>query len=65
MPTLVRCSFTNSRFEFDGPAANTLAFLSGIYNGMGEGGKATVEATFESIRTKRFPVTNAERIDVG
>jgi len=26
-PTLARCAFEDSEFKFDGPAANTLAFL--------------------------------------
>lgn len=47
---LNECSFNNVQWVFTGAAQNTLNFLHGMYNGMGEGGKQLVEATFNNIR---------------
>lgn len=47
---LNNCEFTNVQWVFSGSAQNTLNFLSAMYQGMGEGGKQIVEATFENIR---------------
>lgn len=44
------CSFNNVRWEMSGPAANTIGFMKSIYHGMGAGGKAIVEDTFNNIR---------------
>lgn len=51
-PSLVRCRFDNSGFEFTGAAANSLAFLSAIYHGFGEAGQVIVENTFDAIRAR-------------
>ena len=48
--SFVGCTFNSVNWVFSGPAQNTLSFLHGLYHGMGEGGKALVEATFENIR---------------
>jgi hypothetical protein len=48
--SLLGCNFNEVNWVFSGPAQNTLAFLYGVYHGMGEGGRALVEATFENIR---------------
>lgn len=48
--SLQGCSFSNVSWEFAGGAQNTISFLSGIYNGMGEGGRVLVENTFAAIR---------------
>lgn len=40
-------------WAFDGPAADTVNFLSGLYNGTGEGGRVIVDATFDNIRKGR------------
>lgn len=48
--SFVGCTFHEVNWVFSGPAQNTLAFLQGLYHGMGEGGKALVEATFDNIR---------------
>lgn len=43
--TLDECTWA-----LEGPAADTVNFLSGIYNGMGEAGQQIVETTFDNIR---------------
>ena len=48
--SFVGCSFDDVNWVFSGPAQNTLSFLQGLYHGMGEGGKALVEATFDNLR---------------
>ena len=48
------CEFNNVRWVFSGPAENTLNFLSAMYNGMGEGGKQVVEATFADVTGKHL-----------
>lgn len=40
------CNFTNCRWEFDGPAANTLKFLTLMYKVQPE----LIESVFESVR---------------
>ena len=49
LPTLIRNSFNECRWTFDGPAARTVQFMSALYGG---GGQAVIEATFENIRGK-------------
>lgn len=49
---LSECKFEDVQWVFTGAAQNTLTFLHGMYNGMGEGGKQIVEATFDNIRGK-------------
>lgn len=48
--SFIDCKFTSVNWLFSGPAQNTLVFLNGLYHGMGDGGKALVEATFDNIR---------------
>jgi hypothetical protein len=48
--SFVGCTFNGVNWVFSGPAQNTLAFLHGLYHGMGPGGRELVEATFENIR---------------
>ena len=45
--TMVECVFDNVKWQFKGAAANTLAFLKGMYSGMGEGGKNLVETSLQ------------------
>lgn len=47
-PVLVRNRFENCSWSLEGPAANTIAFLSAIY---AYGAKNLVESIFEDIRT--------------
>lgn len=42
------CQFINCRWTFDGPAADTLSFLSALYRG---GARDLVESTFMNIKT--------------
>jgi hypothetical protein len=37
LPILVGNSFTNTRFTFDGAAARTIQFMTGLYGGGGKG----------------------------
>lgn len=48
------CTFRGCQFVFDGPAGNTLAMMSGMYQG---GFKEMVEQTFEWIRTGQIAHT--------
>jgi hypothetical protein len=45
------CNFVECNWTFDGPAEETLIFLSELYNGLGEQGRDLVESVFQSIRT--------------
>lgn len=47
LPSLTNNNFDQCRWTFDGAAARTLAFLSGMYRG---GGKELIEQTFETVR---------------
>src|SRR5215207_4163341 len=44
------CSFVECTWTFDGPAEETLIFLSELYRGLGEQGRELVESVFESVR---------------
>jgi Predicted nucleotide-binding protein containing TIR-like domain len=44
------CEFHDCKWNFDGPAALAVRFMSGIYNGLGEDGKQLIENTFDNIR---------------
>jgi hypothetical protein len=50
--TLDHCTFDSCSFTFDGPAQDTLLFLTGLY-GIGP---AVVERTFDSIRSGALPI---------
>lgn len=47
------CTFNNATWTFEAAAAQTIQFLSGLYNGAGPGGKQLVEKTFDSIRMSK------------
>ena len=47
---LEACSFSECQWEFTGPAANALGFMTAIYSQGGDGAKL-IEKTFENIRT--------------
>ena len=44
------CSFTRSHLVADGAASLTLSYLRGFYHGLGEWGRNTVEAIFDTVR---------------
>jgi hypothetical protein len=44
------CLFDRCEWVFDGPAENTLLFLSALHRGLGLEGANLVEGIFESIR---------------
>lgn len=44
------CLFSHCEWVFDGPAENTLLFLSALHRGLGLEGANLVEGIFESIR---------------
>lgn len=46
--SMVGCKFSNVRWEFVGSAANTLAFLHGLFHGLGDGGRKLVDAIIDS-----------------
>jgi hypothetical protein len=48
-PELIGCTFNACEFDFAGAAGNTLAFMGGMYKGMGVGGKQLIERTFANI----------------
>lgn len=47
MPTMSGCRFDDCAWQFGGDAANTIAFLSGMYRG---GFDRLIESTFHEIR---------------
>ena len=51
---LSNCSIDNPRFDFDGPALNTIRFLAGLYR---SGAKDQVEEIFAAIRAGQEPPT--------
>jgi hypothetical protein len=55
LPTLVGNDFKECTYKFDGPAARTVQFMTGLYSG---GAQQLIEATFEMIRGK--PVTGVK-----
>src|SRR6266508_1854436 len=44
------CTFKQCDWVVDGPAENTLVFLSKVYRGFGDEGRNLVESVFNSIR---------------
>jgi hypothetical protein len=48
---LERNAFDNCNYAFTGPAAATMAFLTGLYHGGGPVGEQAVEQIFEDVRT--------------
>lgn len=48
--TLGACRFIDCGWEFEGPAATALKFLTALYHGGGEAARKVVESTFENIR---------------
>ena len=47
---LENCIFSGVRWEFSGSAQLTLEFMSGLYQGAGEGGSQLIERTFDNVR---------------
>ena len=57
LPTqIMKCHFIDTKWEFSGPAQNTITFLAGLYR---SGGKSLVENTFNKIRAGGGPPTPA------
>lgn len=49
------CEFNEVNWNFSGPAANTIKFMTAIYQGAGAGGRRLIDATFENMREGRAP----------
>lgn len=47
--------FDAPEWRLEGPASNTLMFLTDLYHNFGEVGRGVVEATFENIRRGHTP----------
>ena len=56
LPIMANNNIGNSRFSFSDAAANTLTFMTGIYHGMGDGGRNVIETTFQNIRDNKPPI---------
>jgi hypothetical protein len=50
---LVECLFQQPKWVLEGPAANTLRFLTTMYHKLGEPGVRLVEETFNNIRLNK------------
>lgn len=50
LPVLRDCNINDCQWNFSDQAANTLQFLSAMYNGMGMGGMDIVDQTIVNIR---------------
>lgn len=48
--TMDGCSFDNCKWQFSGPAQNTIGFMQALYTG---GAKDLIENTFQNIRGKK------------
>lgn len=46
---LTGCEFIDCNWSFDGPAANTIGFLRGLYHGIGDAGPKLVQPLLDSI----------------
>lgn len=44
------CTFNNLKWTFTDAAANTIQFMTAMYQGAGAGGKQLIESTFNNIR---------------
>ena len=55
---LQSCVFNNVKWRFTGAAANTIAFLTGLYQGAGASGQQLIERTFDNIRKGKHPKTD-------
>ena len=53
---IVECLIQDSQWVAEGPAANTLRFLTEAYHKMGEAGIRLVEETFNNIRLNKMPL---------
>jgi hypothetical protein len=47
---LENCTIIECDWVFDGPAENTVRFLSALYHGLGASGEVLVKAIFEGIK---------------
>lgn len=47
---LIGCDFDGCRWVFNGPAQQTLEFMSAMHNGNADGGRELIEKTFDNIR---------------
>ena len=56
--SLEGCTFHEVKWQFAGYAANTLAFMQGMYNGSGVGGKKLIEGIFDQIRFGELVAAN-------
>lgn len=54
------CTFADCDWVFDGPAENTLAYLSAMYHGLGPAGKQLVTSIFRGIEHGTFPSDRVE-----
>ncbi|MCA8999519.1 MAG: hypothetical protein KDA80_21165 [Planctomycetaceae bacterium] len=50
LPALINCKINNCRWEFREGADRTIAFLRGLYHGLGDNGKQVIEQTVEAIK---------------
>jgi hypothetical protein len=60
-PGLSRCRFDDCSWEFDDAAGRTVAFLRGLYHGMGDAGRRLVEETFRLPPGKHPPARGGPR----
>ena len=49
-PRMEGCRISGGSWSFAGAAANTVAFMHGLYHGLGEGGRHLIERAFDDIR---------------
>jgi hypothetical protein len=50
LPHITSCQFNNCSWQFEEAAERTVSFMKHIYHGMGLGGAALIDSTFEAIR---------------
>ena len=55
LPTLGNCHFAGCRWSFDGPAANTIRFLTALYGNGDPTLQSVVQQTLDNIRLNALP----------
>ncbi len=59
LPALRDCRINDCQWSFTNSAANTLQFMSAMYNGMGAGGMDLIDKTIANIRDNKLTAASA------
>lgn len=59
LPTLSNCHFAGCRWSFDGPAANTIRFMTALYGNGDAVLQNVVQQTLDNIKINALPALDA------